>query len=141
MARYERAFAEVYDGPGTEGLNVPGEPLLLPEDSERAVTLAPCLRALRLSAPVHAYCAAVRSGQAPAPPEFRPVRLILSRRDFVVTATELTAVPHRFLSALLAGCPVRSAARLAGAGTADVARWLRGWGASGWIMPGAPDHR
>ncbi len=141
MARYELAFSEVYDGPGTEGLIAPGEPLLLPEDPDRVVTLAPCLRALRLRAPVHAYCAAVRDGQAPTPPESRPVRLVLSRRDFVVTATELPTDPHRFLSALLAGCPVRSAARLAGAGTADVGRWLRSWAASGWIVPGPAAHR
>jgi hypothetical protein len=136
MARYERAFSEVYDGPGTEGRTTPGEPFLLPEDPDGAVAPAPCLRALRLRAPVHAYCAAVRGGQAPAPPQSRPVRLVLSRRDFVVTATELPTAPHRFLSALLAGCPVQSAARLAGAGTTDVGRWLRSWAANGWIVPG-----
>ena len=141
MARYELAFAEVYDGPGTEGLSVPGELPQPPGGGDWAITLAPCLRALRLRGPVHAYRAAVRGGQAPAPPESRPVRLALSRRDFVVTVTELPAGPHRFLSALLAGCPVRSAARLAGAGTADVGRWLSGWAASGWIVPGTTAHR
>jgi hypothetical protein len=140
LARYERAFAQVYDGPGTEGLTAPGEPPPLPEDPDRTVTLAPCLRALRLRSPVHAYCAAVRSGQTAAPPQARPVRLVLSRRDFVVTATELPAGPHRFLSALLAGCPVRLAARLAGAGAGDVGRWLHGWAESGWMLPGPPAH-
>lgn len=141
MARYERTFADVYDGPGTEGRSVPGG-LLQPSGGwDWAITLAPCLRVLRLRGPVHAYCAAVRGGQAPAPPESRPVRLALSRRDFVVTVTELPTAPHRFLSALLAGCPVRSAARLAGAGTADVGSWLSGWAASGWIVPGTPAHR
>jgi Putative DNA-binding domain len=136
LARYEQVFSEVYDGPGTEGRTAPGEPLPLPEDPDGAVTLAPGLRALRLRAPVHAYCAAVRGGQVPAPPESRPVRLVLSRRDFVVVATELPTAPHRFLSALLADCPVRSAARLAGAGTTDVGRWLRGWAGCGWLVPG-----
>jgi hypothetical protein len=137
MVRYERAFAEVYDGPGTEDL-VPVAPGSLPPVGEvrvQTVAMAPCLRALRLRAAVHSYCASVRSGQAPGPPECRPVRLVLSRRDYVVTATELPAAAQAFLSALLAGCPVRVAARRAQLETADATGLLRGWASRGWIVP------
>jgi Putative DNA-binding domain len=128
MVRYERAFAQVYDGPGTEGPAPPRMPR-----PGRVMAMAPCLRALRLCAPVHSYYASVRNGQAPEPPECRPVRLVLSRRDYVVAATELPVAAHRFLSALLAGCPVPVAASRAQLQTADATGLLHGWAARGWI--------
>jgi hypothetical protein len=146
LARYERAFAGVYDGPGTEGL-VPAAPGSAAPGSVapgswpwagegRAPAMAPCLRVLRLCAPVHSYCASVRSGQAPGPPQPRPVRLVLSRRDYVVTATELPVAAHRFLSALLAGCGARAAARRARLGAAEATGLLRNWASRGWTVPG-----
>jgi len=135
LVRYERAFAEVYDGPGTEHLPPPrsDSPCWAPGDMGGDVVPAPCLRVLALCAPVHRYCAAVRAGRPPAPLGPRPVRLALSRRDYVVTATELTPGAHRFLSALLAGSPIRAAADQAELAPGDAARLLSSWAAGGWV--------
>ncbi|WP_180989374.1 HvfC/BufC N-terminal domain-containing protein [Streptomyces cahuitamycinicus] len=128
LARYERAFAEVYDGPGTEAVRdshavPPGE-----------VRPAPCLRLLTLSAPVHTYAAAVRRGLEPAPPAPRPVRLALSRRNYIVTATELDQAAHQFLTLLREGRPVRTAAAAAGLDEEGTARLLHRWTADGWLL-------
>jgi hypothetical protein len=133
LARYERAFAEVYDGPGTEHL-----PEHLPPrrpGSADTVRLAPCLRVLTACAPVHRYVAAVRAGQPPPPLTADPVRLALSRRDYVVTATELSPAACRFLSALLAGDPVRAAADRAALAADAAARLLDLWAGAGWLLP------
>jgi hypothetical protein len=65
LARFERAFAEVYDAP---------EPH--PH------------RLLACRHPVHTYAAAVAHGQDPAPPPARPVLLTLRRRGHTVVVTE-----------------------------------------------------
>ncbi|GAA1905103.1 DNA-binding domain-containing protein [Streptantibioticus ferralitis] len=135
LARYERVFAEVYDGPGTEGTGIPtwtGPLESAPELLGRRVLLAPCLRVLRLCAPVHTYLAAVRRGRRPEPPAPRPVWLAVSRRDYVVTATEIASDSYQFLAALLGGAAVRVAAVEAGMDTADAVNRLRGWAANGW---------
>ncbi|MEU9113764.1 DNA-binding domain-containing protein [Streptomyces sp. NPDC048483] len=95
LARYERAFAEVYDGPGTEGGPSP--------HSGPAPAPAACLRVLRVCAPVHTYHATVRRGLPAEPPAPGPVHLALSRRDYVVKVTELEPDGYRLLSARLAG--------------------------------------
>jgi hypothetical protein len=137
LARYERAFAEVYDGPGTEHLppGRAGPPPRRPGPGG-AVRLAPCLRVLAACAPVHRYVAAVRAGQPPPPLEAGPVRLALSRRDYVVTATELSPAACCFLSALLAGDPVRAAADQAALPPAAAARLLDLWAGAGWVLSG-----
>ncbi|MGW7001923.1 HvfC/BufC family peptide modification chaperone [Streptomyces sp. NPDC054933] len=147
LARYERVLAEVYDGPGTEGTEAtwtgPSEPG--PEPLGYRVLLAPCLRALRLCAPVHTYLAAVRRRGRADPPAPRPVCLAISRRDYVVTATEIASDSYQFLAALLGGAAVREAAGEAGLDTADAVSRLRGWRESGWVrglaraqLPAAP---
>lgn len=67
LVRFERAFNEVLDGPGSEEV------------------------LLELRAPVHTYLAAVRRGEDPPPPEPRPVLLSLTRPDHTVVVRELTA--------------------------------------------------
>ncbi len=98
LARYEEVFAEVYDGPGNEvdDPQGPGEP-----DTHPVPQFVPCLRTLTVSAPVHRYHTAVRSGERPAPPAPGPCHLVLARRDYRVTCTELPATEHRLLTAAL----------------------------------------
>jgi hypothetical protein len=137
LVRYERAFAEVYDGPGTEHLPAvrSDSPAWGPDDPTRTVIFAPCIRALAFCAPVHTYFAAVRDGLRPSPPGIHPIWLALSRRDYVVTTTELTPAAHRFLSALIAGASVRVAAGEAELDPGVAADLLHGWAATGWVLP------
>ncbi|MFI9361519.1 putative DNA-binding domain-containing protein [Kitasatospora sp. NPDC053057] len=135
LARYERAFAEVYDGPGTEGLPDTRSVLPGPHDSVRP---APSLRLLVLSAPVHTYAAAVRRGRPAEDPVPRRMPLVLSRRDYVVTATELSASAHQFLSDLVDGRTVRTAAAAADLDEAATTHLLHRWTADGWLLAGSP---
>jgi hypothetical protein len=115
LARVERAFAEVYDGPGCEGLELPPPPA-----AGAIVVPAPCLRLIRTAFPVGPYVRAVRAGEAPAPPRARTSRLALCRRDYVVTFTELDERGDALLAALLRGEPLpagEDARRLAAAWT------------------------
>ncbi|MEX2980957.1 DNA-binding domain-containing protein [Streptomyces sp. C36] len=82
LIRFERAFTEVLDGPGPENDASP----------------APPARLFRACAPVHTYLAAVHRGDDPAPPEQRPVRLALIRRDFTVVTRELSPGAYERLS-------------------------------------------
>ncbi|MER7842489.1 DNA-binding domain-containing protein [Kitasatospora sp. NPDC096077] len=142
LARYERAFAEVYDGPGTEGLPVRSAAPPGPGDTVRP---APSLRLLTLSAPVHTYAAAVRRGRPTEDPVPRPVVLALHRRDYVVTATELSGPAHRLLTALVDGRTVRAAAAEADLNEATTRHLLHRWTADGWVLadplPPTPDLR
>lgn len=115
VARVERAFLEVYDGPGCEGRELPPPP-----GSGAVVVPAPCLRLLRSSFPVGPYVRAVRAGEAPPPPAPAPSFLALCRRRYVVTFTELDERGHALLAALARGEPLpagEEARRLAAAWT------------------------
>ncbi|MGK4579526.1 HvfC/BufC family peptide modification chaperone [Kitasatospora sp. HPMI-4] len=138
LAHYERVFAEVYDGPGIEHLQ-PGQGARTFADG--TVRPAPCLRVLTLCAPVHSYVASVRRGRPAEAPRPGTVRLAVSRRDFVVTTTELASGAHRFLSALLEGVPVPTAAAAADLARTEAERLLKTWAAVGWLLPcQAPHH-
>ncbi|MCA6091100.1 DNA-binding domain-containing protein [Streptomyces sp. SCA3-4] len=137
LARYERTFAEVYDGPGTEGQGrsesttspVPAGALL-----DGVPFPAPCLRLMRVCAPVHEYLAAVFRGRAAEPPGMRTTALALFRRDYVVVTTELAAGPYRLLSALLDGATtVREAAGRSGTPPAEALALLGEWRDRGWL--------
>ncbi|GAB2702573.1 hypothetical protein GCM10010442_20950 [Kitasatospora kifunensis] len=136
LARYEQVFAEVYDGPGTEGRTdqLSGESIRL----DATVQPSPCLRLLTLCGPVHGYVAAVRRGEQPAPPEPRPVRLAVSRRAYLVTTTELSPDAYDFLSALLHGATVEAAATEAELALPAAAQLLRGWAADRWLCRQPP---
>ncbi len=99
LARLERAFHEVYDSEGVEG-----EPPLRGEDlRDGPLEAAPCLRLLRARHPVAGYLGAVRRGEDPALPAPRVTYIALTRRDFVVTLTELDAPEHAALTRLMRG--------------------------------------
>jgi hypothetical protein len=103
LARLERTFAEVYDGPGTEGERPP-EP---PTDPAATVTAvpAPCLRLVRSSFPAGPYLSAVRRGEQPELPAPEESHLAVSRRDWVVTLTPLAAGEYELLRRVAGGMP------------------------------------
>jgi hypothetical protein len=119
LARFERAFSEVYDGPGVEGVPTQGAETLqtLRTKRNRQVRLAPAasLRLLTFQYPVHVYFDAARRGreaELPAPAE---TFLAMNRRDYVVTVVELSPAQYALLSDLLEGRTVGQSLRRADA--------------------------
>lgn len=138
LARLERIFCEVYDGPGTEGDAVASAHDLPAADdatSWRAVTVTPvvCLSLLRASFPVAGYLAAVRRGDDPPMPAPATSFIAVSRRDYVVTITEIDVADHALLDALMDGRSVTAAADVVGVSLAHAARRLHDWADRGLI--------
>jgi hypothetical protein len=123
LARFERAFSEVYDGPGVEGGPMPSAEGLrtLLTGRDRHVRLAPAvsLRLLTFQYPVQDYFHAVRRGQEPEFPAPAETFLAMNRRNYVVTTLELSATQHALLSGLLEGQTVGQSLRRAGASLPD----------------------
>lgn len=141
LARLERTFEEVFDGPGLENerpLTADDLRGLSPDAwAETRLIAAPCLRLLELKFPVNAYYSAWRRGQSPGIPAPRPSHLAVSRREYVVRRYELTAPEHRLLSELAAGETVGAAIESAAEGFDDLERfgqtlgaWFQKWGAA-----------
>lgn len=123
LARFERAFSEVYDGPGVEGgavLSAEGLWTLL-TDQDWQVRLAPAesLRLLTFQYPVHDYFDAARHGREPELPAPAETFLAMNRRNYVVTTIELSATQHALLSGLLEGQTVGQSLQRAGASLPD----------------------
>jgi hypothetical protein len=136
IVRYECLFAEVYDGPGTEGTPPAPEPAGLP--GPVTAIPAPGLRLFRACAAVHEYHSAVRSGTRPAPPAPEPSNLVVFRRDYRVVTVRPPAQAFGLLTALLSGLTLDTAAARAGLGS-DTARWyMRRWVAQRWITARLP---
>ena len=131
LARLERAFLEVYDGPGAEGAD-----LLRPEEVTAGARLVPvpCLRLLDARFPVADYLMAVRRRERPPLPAPRPAWLALSRRDYEVTIAELDAPGHALLSALIDGAPLDEAAAACGLPSAGAHRLALDWTARGFFL-------
>ena len=122
LARFERAFSEVYDGPGAERgpmLSVEGLRTLLADLDRVRLAPAASLRLLTFQYPVHDYFHAARRGQEPELPAPAETFLAMNRRDYVVTTIELSAVQHALLSGLLEGQTVGQSLRRAGASLPD----------------------
>lgn len=132
LARYERTFAEVCDGPGTEG-----EPVTTPDIP--VVVAAPCLRLMWACAPVHRYHAAARRGRTPEPPIPAPTYLAISRCDYRVTATPLESAAYELLRALVAQTPIERAAASASMPLIEARAHRRRWIAAGWLRASRPE--
>lgn len=113
LARLERCYSEVFDGPGAERLKLLGADELRevsPEAWVRArLVVVPCLRLLSLRYPVHEYATAVREKQEPDLPDPEPTWLVVSRINYVVRRWTLTRVQFELLAALVAGETVGAA--------------------------------
>jgi hypothetical protein len=133
VVRFERAFHEVYDGPGLEGHVVPsardvGE---APPGARIQVSPAPCVRLLHSRYPVGDFVLAVRRGKAPGLPSPAPTWLALARRDYAVKLVPLSPCSYAALEALLGGADARRAAEVAGTAHRTVREWIAAWADQG----------
>jgi hypothetical protein len=144
LARYERAFSEIYDGPGGEGgpiLNAESLRALLADD-DRHVRLEPAasLRLLTFRYPVHDYFDAARRGREPELPAPADTCLAMNRRDYVVTTIELSVTQHALLGGLLDGQTVGQSLQRAGASLPDerqqLMACLEAWSTQGFFCSG-----
>ncbi|MGH3784132.1 MAG: HvfC/BufC family peptide modification chaperone [Pseudonocardiaceae bacterium] len=142
LACFERAFAEVYHGPGTEtGPIVRAADLPADTDPgwlELTLRPAPCLRVVTTRYPVHGYAAAVARGGAPPLPRAQPAVLAVHRRAYTVLVTELTPPADGLLRALIDGETVTGAATTAGIPPATAPSWIRRWVEAGLFTAWAP---
>jgi hypothetical protein len=140
LARVERTYGEVFDGPGIEGeRTLQAEDLVAisqEEWSHARLIPAPCLRLLSLKYPVHEYISAVRHRQAEAViPEPSPTCLAVSRREYVVRRRQVTATEYTLLSALIAGRTVGEAVEIITSRVEcdwetlakNLQNWFQGW--------------
>lgn len=113
LARLERAYAEVFDGPGSEG-----QPTLrlddlaaIPPDrwGDAVLDVGSGLRLESFRFPVHRYCSAVRKEIEADFPEPQPTYLAIYRHDFVVRRLEITPVQFALLDAIVRGVPLGAA--------------------------------
>ncbi len=142
LARLERTFFEVYDGPGTEGERLPAAADLPAQPCDDAtVTPVACLRLEAARFPVGPYLVAVRRGEDPPLPAPAASFMAVSRRDWVVTITELDATGHALLRELLAGATLARAALTAGVAVPGAWKRLREWADHGLIAGVQADGR
>lgn len=110
LAKLERLYSEVFDGPGSEG-----EPPLSPSELQQIspdawpevkLVPVPSLRLATFRFPVQEYITAVHhegNATVPAPGE---TRLAINRRDFIVRRVALDPVQYGLLSHLIEGLPL-----------------------------------
>jgi Putative DNA-binding domain len=137
LARLERLFLEVYDGPGSETLDTtPSTPPAGParDWAEWTMSAMPCLRLLASPYPVGRYLLAVRAGEQPALPLPQACLLVLTRRDYTVVLHELAADTYRLLEELVTGASLGAAAAAAGMQPADAWQAVRDWSAQGYFQ-------
>ncbi len=145
LARLERCYSEVFDGPGIEELP--------PLDSDRfrhlppeqwitsRLVAAPCLRLAVFRFPVHEYASAVRHQQEPESPIAQVTRLAIHRREYVVRRTTIDAIQFDLLTRLVEGTSIGQAleqlieANSQAVVTADeLSAWFRDWAAAGFFI-------
>jgi Putative DNA-binding domain len=148
LARLERTYGEIFDGPGSERLK-----LLEAEEIQRIqsdewpsarLMPVPCLRLLCLRYPVQEYATGVRKKEDPPLPDPQPTWLAVSRINYVVRRWTLSQIQYDLLAALIAGQAVGEAienaalaARTCGEsldGLADNLRsWFQEWSCAGFF--------
>ena len=117
LARLDRIYSDVFDGPGDEGesLLTPDDLASIPPEGLADIRLVPA-RSLRLETfrfPVHEYASAVRQNTEAELPAAEPTYLAISRREFVVRRRALSAVQYELLTAILAGARLGEAVQTA----------------------------
>lgn len=135
LARLERTYYEVFDGPGEEALPLldPRELAAGPPDAWPDVRLQTvdslCLMEFRF--PVHAYATAVREGTSPAPPDPRRTWLAINRRDYIVRRRPLSRIQFELLTGLQQGRPlgqaIEGAVQATDTDVDELAERLRDW--------------
>jgi hypothetical protein len=139
LARLERVYSEVFDGPGPErsrSLNAADFTGLSPESfADSRLKLHGCVRLLKLQFPVHEYATAIRRGLETTPQLARPVCLVITRRDYIVRRYEITRPQFQVLSALEQNAKIGEAllqlwGTTSDINTLDVQSWFREWSAA-----------
>ncbi len=107
LARLERVYAEVFDGPGPErspSLNVSELAGLSPQEfADSRLIFHSCVRLQELRFPVHEYATAIRRRLEPNPPIARAIHLVVTRREYVVRRFEVTRPQFQLLTSLMKG--------------------------------------
>ncbi len=149
LARLERTYSEVFDGPGAERLTLlkADEIQALPPEVWPAARLVPvpCLRLLALRYPVQEYATGVRKKENPPFPDPEPTWLAVSRVEYVVRRWTLSRVQYELLESLMSGLPVgaaiEKAARVAIENgqsvdhlAEDLRAWFEEWSAAGFFQ-------
>lgn len=145
LATLERLYAEVFDGPGIEGL-----PLITPDDLRNlssqtlpSISLkpAPSLRLVEFAYPVHEYVTACRHGTEPPVPEPCQTWLAVTRRQYVVRRVSLTEQQYSLLKLLADQLPLGEALERVAQScgdiesfTRDIEIWFRDWTAAGFFQ-------
>lgn len=145
LATLERVYAEVFDGPGIEGLA-----LITPDSLQKidpsawqdtSFEPAPCLRLLEFAYPVHEFVTACRRGTEPPIPDPHPTWLAVTRRQYVVRRVSLTEPQFRLLTLLSQAVPLGSALDEVAqtctdldAFARDVRSWFQDWTAAGFFL-------
>jgi putative DNA-binding protein len=145
LARLERMYSEVFDGPGMEAQS-PLSPddirAMSPEEWLTArLVPAPCLRLATFRFPVHEYASAVRHQQESQPPDANATHLAITRRDYIVRRAALNELEFNILSTLVEGGTVSEALEEAMAMCSEsvdnladeLSRWFRNWSAAGYF--------
>jgi hypothetical protein len=145
LAKVERTYAEVFDGPGMEQSRgmLPNELAAIPPERwpEARLVPVPCLRLLELTHPVHEYITAVRKRLRPATPAPSPTWLIVMRREYIVRRVAVARDEFELLAALVHGATVGEAIDVAqaqpGVDAEALAQrlhaWFRDWTAAGYF--------
>lgn len=115
LARLERIYSEVFDGPGSEGLTPLSPETLreIPPETWPEVKLipVPSLRLETFAFPVHEYITRVRKEESPPPevPAPADTYLAINRREFIVRRASLSALQYELLANLVSGLPLGQA--------------------------------
>jgi hypothetical protein len=113
LARLERLYGDVFDGPGVEGqpLLDAAQLKLVPPERWPDAKLVPvsCLRLVALEYPVHEYISAVRRGESPEFPLPAETFLAVTRRDYIIRRQSLSRVQFALLEAITEGRTVSEA--------------------------------
>lgn len=145
LATLERVYAEVFDGPGIEGLPLISTEFLRTLDpanwAEVRFEPAPCLRLVELAFPVHEFVTSCRQGTEPPPPEHQETWLAVTRRQYIVRRAALTRQQFQLLRLLSQGVPlgaalddVADACTDVDAFSKDLERWFQEWTGAGYFQ-------
>jgi len=146
IARLERSYSEVFDGPGGEDerlLEADDLTAIAPEQWPQARLIpVECLRLLALSYPAHDYATAVRKQHQPAPPQPSLTCLAISRRDYIVRRRAVSAQEFDVLQSLADGHTVGQAIEHAASDmnaeqvdelAANLRQWFTRWATAGYF--------
>jgi hypothetical protein len=107
LARLERTFSEVFDGPDVENQpRLTADELLSIEPDlwpTARLKMVPCLRLLSLRFPLNDFYTAAKNGKQPAMPAAADSWMAITRRDYIVRRYELNRPQFLLLNALQRG--------------------------------------